>query len=71
MISERLKSLRKERGVTQRVVARGADIAERQYQEYEYGEKKPGCDILIALADFFNVSTDYLLGRTDNPEVNR
>ena len=71
MVSDRLKLLRKERGVTQRVVARGADIAERQYQEYEYGEKKPGCDMLITLAEFFNVSIDYLVGRTDKPEVNR
>jgi len=71
MIAERLKFLRNERNLTQRAVARGADIGERQYQAYEYGEKKPGCDILIALADFFDVSADYILGRTNDPHMHR
>ena len=71
MIADRLRSLRAERDLTQRTVARGIDIAERQYQFYEGGKNKPGYDILIALADFFNVSIDYLVGRTDKQEVNR
>ena len=71
MITDRLRSLRAERGLTQRNVACGIDIAERQYQFYEGGKNKPGYDILIALADFFNVSIDYLVGRTDKQEVNR
>ena len=41
------------------------------YQRYEYGERKPSFDMLIALADYFDVSIDYLVGRTDNPKVNR
>jgi transcriptional regulator with XRE-family HTH domain len=69
VISERLKSLRKERDLTQRVVARGVDIAERQYQTYEHGERKPSYEILVALADYFNVSLDYLVGRTDKKEL--
>ena len=40
-------------------------------QRYEYGERKPAYDVLIALADFFDVSIDYLVGRTDNPAVSR
>ena len=71
MIAERLVLLRKERCLTQRMVASGANIAERQYQFYEHGQRKPGHDTLIALADFFGCSIDYLVGRTDNPEVNR
>ncbi|MBR1807569.1 MAG: helix-turn-helix transcriptional regulator, partial [Selenomonadaceae bacterium] len=38
---------------------------------YESARRKPNFDAIIALADFFNVSTDYLLGRTDNPQVMR
>lgn len=67
MFAERLKNLRKERGYTQKQVAEGANIVEGLYQVYEYGQKKPGHENLIALADFFEVSTDYLLGCTDDP----
>ena len=71
MIADRLKKLRKEYGATQKAVAVAIGTTDRQYQDYEYGKNKPGCDNLIALANFFNVSLDYLVGRTDNPEVNR
>ena len=71
MIAERLILLRKERSWTQRTVAAGANIAERQYQFYEHGQRKPGYDTLIVLADVFGCSIDYLVGRTGNPEVNR
>jgi len=71
MIPDRLRSLRAERSLTQRNVARGADIAERQYQTYESGARTPSCETLIAPANFFDVSLDYLVGRTDKQEVNR
>ena len=71
MIPNRLRLLRAERSLTQRNVARGADIAERQYQTYESGARAPSCETLIALANFFNVSIDFLVGRTDKQEVNR
>jgi len=71
MFPDRLKELRKEQGVTQMDVASGIHAQLRNYQYYESGEKKPGFDSLIALADFFGVSIDYLVGRTDKPEVNR
>ena len=38
---------------------------------YETGEREPGIEELIKLADYFNVSVDYLIGRTDNPKMNR
>ena len=69
--AEKIKALRIERGLTQREVARGADIAERQYQSYEGGERKPSIDSILYLACFFDVSIDYLVGRTDKPEVNK
>ena len=70
-IATRLKSLRTERGFTQKVVAEGMGIKERHYQFYEHGDKKPGCEKLVAMADFFDVSTDYLLGRTNDPRMYR
>ena len=39
------------------------------YQRYEYGTREPAYQKLLALADFFNVSLDYLVGRTNNPKV--
>ena len=46
-------------------------MTERGYQNYELGRGEPSYDKLIEIADILNVSTDYLLGRTDNPEINR
>ncbi len=46
-------------------------ITTRAYQMYENGTNGPGVDNLIKLADYFDVSLDYLVGRTDRPELNR
>lgn len=67
---EHLKSIRKSKNVTQKQVAQAINITERNYQNYELNEKKPGFDNLIALADYFDVSLDYLVGRSDNPKIN-
>lgn len=63
--SERMKELRNERGETQTQIAQAVGMTLRQYQRYEAEEQKPGLDNLIALADHFEVSLDYLTGRTD------
>ena len=65
LFSQRLKELRLESGKTQKDMAAFLGIIVRGYQRYEYGEGYPEIPGLIALADFFDVSTDYLLGRTD------
>lgn len=70
-LSERFKAVRKERGLTQKQVANALGIAESAYQKYEYGTNVPGAYALIAIAECFDVSLDYLTGRTDNPEINR
>ena len=62
---ERMKELRNERKETQTQVANAIGATRRQYQRYEAGEQKPGLDYLMALADHFQVSLDYLTGRTD------
>lgn len=67
-IADRLKELRKSKGVTQKHIYTVVGLSERNYQALEYGEHRPSHDSIIRLAAFFEVSTDYLLGLTDNPE---
>lgn len=67
----RLKELRSARNLSQKAVAESVGMAPVAYQRYEYGTREPAFPNLLALADYFNVSLDYLTGRTDNPEVNR
>lgn len=66
-LASRLVECRKSKGVTQKGVALGVGISERGYQRYETQEREPTIGILIALADFFGVSLDYLVGRSDDP----
>lgn len=67
-LAEALKRFRKEQKITQKQAAIGAGVAERLYQSYEYGKVVPSATVLIALADYFDVSIDYLVGRSDNPD---
>ena len=69
--SQRLLFLRQESGMTQQQVADASQTTLRQYQRFEKGEQKPGFDNLIRLADCFQVSLDYLVGRSDRREVAR
>ena len=66
--SERLLQLRKEKNITQKQLASALNLSEVGIQNYEGGRRKPAYDILIALADYYNVSLDYLVGRSDVPE---
>lgn len=66
--SAHLKTLRTSHGLTQKQLAQLTGLSERGIQNYELGERKPTYDALIALADYFDVSLDYLVGRSDNPE---
>jgi len=66
--SEHLKSIRKSKGLTQRNVAVGIDVSERIYQRYERDESKPSFENLWALADFFEISVDELMGRDWKPK---
>ena len=70
-LHEALKRCRKLRGATQKQTAIAAGVTESMYQFYEYGRNEPSASVLTALADFFDVSIDYLVGRTDNPNINR
>ena len=68
---EHLKEMRISFNYTQKQVASNIGITERNYQRYEANDQRPSFDILISLADFYNVSLDYLVGRTRNPEINK
>lgn len=68
---EIVKLLRKQNGYTQKQIASTLGISERAYQHYELGTRKPDYDGLVQLADYFDVSLDYLAGRTDNPKINK
>jgi len=65
--SDRLKELRVAKGETQKQIAGLLGIAERNYRRYEAGYVDPTASNTTLLADHFDVSTDYLLGRSDNP----
>ncbi len=64
-LSERLHSLRKEQMLTQTDAAKAAGISMKSYCRYESGEREPTASVLVRIADFYNVTTDYLLGRSD------
>jgi len=61
-----LKTIRKEKGLTQTDVAKVLNITVSAYGNYELGQRSPTPEVLIQLADLFEVTTDYLLGRTNN-----
>lgn len=63
-ISSKLKELREKHNYTIQAVSTGAGIAVRTYQNYEYGQREISADALYKLADFYGVTTDYLLGRS-------
>lgn len=63
----RLKELRKKNNLTQVSLAEKLGLTERQYQRLEANDSKPMYDNLLALADYFDVSLDYLVGRSDDP----
>jgi len=67
----RIVDLRKANGLTQKQLALNTNLSEIGIQSYEGRRRKPAYDVLISLADYFNVSLDYLVGRSDNPEINR
>ena len=68
MLGERLRALRKSMNLKRDDVASAIGVTPRAITFYETGDKKPTLDTAIKLADFFDVSLDYLVGRSDNPE---
>lgn len=65
MLKARLSQIRKKRGYTQQNMADHLNIALRSYQRYESGNHEPTLQVLVIMADYLDVSIDYLLGRDD------
>lgn len=65
----RLKELRIKRNISQLQLAMDLNISQNTVSRYENGVREADYNMLITLADYFNVSVDYLLGRTDNPNM--
>lgn len=71
IFNERLKLLRDEEGMTQDKTAKKLDMPVRSYQRLEMDGAKTHYDTLLKIADYYSVSVDWLMGRTDKREVNR
>ena len=67
----RLQPLRRQHGISQLKLAMDLGLNQTSISRYESGEREADYQTLIRLADYFNVSVDYLLERTENPAVNR
>ncbi len=68
---QRIRDLREDRDMTQSALSQILHCSQRIYSNYERGEVDIPTEVLIRLADFYDVSIDYLLGRTNNPKINR
>ena len=71
MYFKRLRDLREDRDLTQTDVAALLGIRQTVYSRYERGYQNLPLEHLLVLADYYHVSTDYILGRTDNPRTNK
>lgn len=65
IIAKRIKELRKEKGITQVELAKAIGISQAIVSQYENSIYEPTASIIVKLADYFGVCTDYLLGRQD------
>ena len=71
MMQNNLRKLRKEKGLSQIAVQMRTGIEQALISKYENGERVPPTETLMQLADFYGVSMDYIMGRTDRKEINR
>lgn len=67
----RIRDLREDNDFTQKQMAKELSCSQQVYSNYELGQRDIPTEILIKLSCFYNVSTDYILGLTDNPEINK
>lgn len=69
-MKNRLKFLRQSKGYTQLKVSLDLYLTQNSISRYETGEREADYELLVRFADYYNVSIDYILCRTDNPKVN-
>lgn len=68
---ERIRNLREDRDLTQKQLATELNCSQQVYSNYELGQRDIPTDILIKLSEFYNVSTDYILGISNNPNIQK
>jgi len=71
MTFQRLQDLRNDKEKTQEDIGKVLNLHREVYGRYERGDVEVPVWVVLKLADHYGVSTDYILGRTDNPKVNR
>ena len=64
----RIRDMRTDRGLTQTQIAKLLHIGQNTYSQYEIGTTRYPLDVVVKLAQYYNVSVDYLVGLTDQPE---
>lgn len=64
-----LRAIREDRDIKQKDIAKVLNVSQNTYSQYETGVISLTAEILIKLSDYYNVSIDYLLDRTNNPEI--
>ena len=67
---QRIRDLREDNDLTQKQMAKTLNCSQQVYSNYELGQRDIPTDILIKLSKYYKVSTDYILGLTDNPKQN-
>lgn len=70
-ISERIKALCEEKSLAKSAVLKACEINRNFIYDLKHNDTSPSCDKIVKLADYLDCSTDYLLGRTDNPKINK
>lgn len=70
-MATRLREIRKQKGYTQQKVALDLNLSQNSISRYENGAREADYELLIRFADYYNVSIDYLLFRTDEPQTNQ
>ena len=66
-----LREIREDRDIKQKEIAKHLNVSQNTYSQYETGVISLTAEILIKLSDFYKVSIDYLLDRTNNPNINK
>ena len=68
---KRIRDLREDRDLTQKQISEILSCSQQVYSNYELGQRDIPTDVLVKLSAFYNVSVDYILGITDNPQITR
>lgn len=66
-----LREIREDKDIKQKDIAKYLNVSQNTYSQYETGVISLTADVLIKLADYYNVSIDYLLDRTNNPNIQK